>query len=151
MKSENADPVRLLLHAILVLGRRIRSERPPGSLSLSALGLLGALNRMGPTVATRLAAEERLQPQSLTRLIGELEHSRLIARKRSPDDRREITIAITARGRRVLLDDIAARRDWLETALHEALHPAERRVLFSASAVMVKLASHKSFTKEETE
>jgi DNA-binding MarR family transcriptional regulator len=95
-----------------------------------------------------LAAEERLQPQSLTRLISELEQSRLIVRKRSNDDRRKITIAITARGRRVLLEDIAARRDWLETALNEALDPLERGVIFAASAVMVKLASHTSFTKE---
>lgn len=150
MDRGNADPVRLLLHGILVLGRRIRSERPPGSLSLSALAMLGALNRMGPTAATRLAAEERLQPQSLTRLISELEQRRLIFRKRSHDDRRVITIAISARGRRVLLDDIAARRDWLETAL-QTLQPAERRVLFAASAVMVKLASHESFTREDTE
>ena len=149
MEKVNADPVALLLHGILVLGRRLRAERPPGSLSLSAVGMLGALNRVGPAAATRLAAEERLQPQSLTRLIGELEQSRLIFRKRSNDDRREITIAITARGRRVLLEDIAARRDWLETVLNKALDPAERGVIFAASAVMVKLASHKSFIQEE--
>jgi DNA-binding MarR family transcriptional regulator len=96
-----------------------------------------------------LAAEERLQPQSLTRLSSELEQSGLIGRKRSNDDRRKITIAITARGRRVLLDDIAVRRDWLETALNEALDPVERGSILVASAVMVKPASHKPFTTEE--
>ena len=144
METMNADPIVRLMRAILALGRRMRSERPPESLSLSSLGLLGALHRSGPTVATRLAAQECLQPQSLTRILGELEQRRLIVRKPSREDRRAITIAITAAGRRVLREDIAARRDWLAAAMHESLAPEERDLLLSASAVMLKLASHPS-------
>jgi hypothetical protein len=44
---------------------------------------------------------------------------------------------------------IVVRRDWLETALNEALDPVERGSILVASAVMVKPASHKSFTTEE--
>jgi DNA-binding MarR family transcriptional regulator len=135
------DSAATLLRGMLALGRRLRAERPPGSLSLSGLGILGALNRIGPLVATRLAAEERLQPQSLTRLLGYLEKDRLIRRMRSRDDRREITITITARGRRVLLEDMAVRRAWLEKALAAALEPAERGVLRAAAPVMLKLAA----------
>jgi DNA-binding MarR family transcriptional regulator len=135
------DSAATLLRGMLALGRRLRAERPPGSLSLSGLGILGALNRIGPLVATRLAAEERLQPQSLTRLLGYLEKDRLIRRMRSRDDRREITITITARGRRVLLEDMAVRRAWLEKALAAALEPVERGVLRAAAPVMLKLAA----------
>jgi DNA-binding MarR family transcriptional regulator len=142
MASVDGDPVALLLRAILALGRRARAERPPGALSLSALGILGSLNRLGPMVATKLAAEERLQPQSLTRLLGDLERGQLIARKRSESDRRAITIAITARGRAVLLEDLAARRAWLARAMNAALTSGEREVLLAASTIMIRLAAN---------
>jgi DNA-binding MarR family transcriptional regulator len=135
------DPVALFLRSILALGRRVRAERPPGSLSLSGLGILGSLNRSGPLAATRLAIEERLQPQSLTRLIADLERLQLISRKRSANDRREIIITITAKGRRALLEDIAARRTWLEQAMAAVLTPGERAVISSACTVMLKLAA----------
>ena len=142
MDNTGGDPVTLFLRSILALGRRVRTERPAGSLSLSGLGILGSLNRSGPLAATRLALEERLQPQSLTRLIADLERLQLISRTRSLSDRRELIIAITAKGRRVLLEDMAARRSWLEMAMNAALTPGEREVILAASAVMMKLAAY---------
>jgi len=136
------DPVALFLRSILTLGRRVRAERPPGSLSLSGLGILGSLKRHGPLAATRLAIEERLQPQSLTRLVADLERLQLISRRRSARDRREIIIAITAKGRKVLVGDIAARRAWLEMAIAAALTPGERETIPAASGVMMKLAAY---------
>jgi DNA-binding MarR family transcriptional regulator len=135
------DPVAMFLRGILALGRRVRAERPAGALGLSSLGILGSLNRQGSLVATRLAKEERLQPQSLTRLLAELEQSRLISRKRSSIDRREVTITITAKGQSALLDDVAARRAWLELAMNTALTAKEREAILAASALMIKLAS----------
>ena len=73
MDSTGGDSAALLLRGILALGRRVRAERPAGALSLSGLGILGSLNRLGPLFATHLAKEERLQPQSLTRLLADLE------------------------------------------------------------------------------
>jgi DNA-binding MarR family transcriptional regulator len=151
MESGKHDPVALFLRGILAIGRRVRAERPPNALSLSGLGILGSLNRLGPLVATRLASEERLQPQSLTRLIADLERSQLITRTRSKHDRREITIAISAKGRRVLLEDIALRREWLEMAMHAALSPKEREALLSASALMLKLAAYQPAHPESTD
>ena len=142
MDKVASDPVALFLRGILALGRRVRAERPPGSLSLSGLGILGSLNRQGPLAATRLAIEERLQPQSLTRLVSELERLQLISRKRSDRDRREIIITITAKGRNVLFEDIAARRSWLEMAMAAALTSGERELILAASAVMMKLAAY---------
>jgi DNA-binding MarR family transcriptional regulator len=89
-----------------------------------------------------LAIEERLQPQSLTRLVADLERLQLISRKRSAHDRRELIIAITAKGRKVLLEDIAARRAWLEMAMAAALTPGERETVLAASEVMMKLAAY---------
>jgi DNA-binding MarR family transcriptional regulator len=142
MDGGSRDPVTLLLRGILALGRRLRVARPRGSVSLSGLSILGSLNRLGPLVATRLASEERLQPQSLTRLLADLEKDHLISRRRSHRDRREITIAIAAKGRKVLLQDIAVRRRWLETAMAASLSRDDRETLFAASAIMIRLAAY---------
>ncbi|HXM02992.1 MAG TPA: MarR family transcriptional regulator [Chthoniobacterales bacterium] len=140
MQSQPAEETAAILHAVLALGRRLRAERPPQSVTLSALSILGTLNRLGPIPATRLAAEERLQPQSLTRIVATLEKDRLIVRTRSESDRREITIAITKPGERVLTSDLRSRRAWLERAITSALKERERSLLFAASEVMLKLA-----------
>jgi len=131
-----------IVRAILALGRRLRSERPAGAASLSAIGVLSTLNRAGAMPATRLAAEERLQPQSLTRIIGSLERAGWVSRKRSASDRREISIALTARGRRILDGEVRARRAWLSRAIAATLTPAERATLAAASEAMLKLANH---------
>ena len=126
MSNPAADSVSLLLRGIMSLSRRLRTERPPGSLSLSGLGILGTLHRRGPLVATLLAVEERQQPQSLSRLLADLEQARLIDRKRSQCDRREIQLTLTEKGRHVLTDDMAARRAWLDNTMDCALTAADR-------------------------
>lgn len=142
MQSANSEQVASLLRAVLALGRRLRAERPQGSVSLSEISILATLNRLGSIPAIRVAAEERLQPQSLTRIVTGLERDGLIARKRSDADRREIVIALTEGGRRVLAQDMQARRAWLEAAVAAALTEAERDLLFDASEAMLKLAFH---------
>lgn len=131
-----------VLRAVLALGRRLRAERPPGGVTLAELSILAALRRLGPVPAKRLASEERLQPQSLTRVIGSLEQDHLIARTRSEDDRREILITLTQRGRSVLADDLRARRAWLEQTMVSLLSERERAQLLAGSAVMLKLVGH---------
>lgn len=129
-----------IARGVLALARSLRTERPAKSAKLPAISILSTLYRSGPLTASRLAAEERLQPQSLTRLIGELEANGWIARTRSTIDRREISIALTRRGRRVLANDMQARRMWLEGAMAAALTQSERDMLLQASGAMLKLA-----------
>jgi len=140
MKRDAADRI---VRAVLSLGRRLRSERAPGTASLSELSLLSTLNRAGPMPANQLAAEERLQPQSLTRLIMSLERAGSITRTRSTTDRREISIALSARGRRVLEGELRARRAWLSRALATTLTASERATLLKATDAMLKLAVHR--------
>ena len=142
MRIPAGEPVSLLLRGIVSLSRRLRTERRPGSLSLSGLGILGTLYRQGALVATQLAVEERLQPQSLSRLLADLQHARLIARTRSELDRREIQIALTEKGRKVLIDDMAVRRAWLDNTMGCALTAAERKTILAASSIMLKLAAY---------
>lgn len=136
MKSEEAT---LIVRGVLSLGRRLRAERPPGSVSLSALAILGTLRRRGAMPAARLAVEENLQPQSLTRLLASLEGDGLIARTTGEVDRRERLVALTEAGLSVLIADIAARSRWLEAAMAD-LEPHERDTLLHAAMLMASLA-----------
>lgn len=134
------DEVVAILRGVSALGRRLRNQRPPGEATASGIGLLATLARLGPMPAVRLAEAEGLQAQSLSRLIAALETVGCIERQRSEVDRREIVIALTAHGRRVLGADIRARRAWLDGAMRRTLEPAERRTLIEAAAIMLKVA-----------
>ncbi len=140
MPGEPTDVV-VIVRAVLQLARRLRSERPNPSVSLSALGLLARLHQQGPMPAAALARAERLQPQSLSRLIAKLDADGLIERQPDPIDRRALMIAITLGGRRALKRDMDARRDWLEAALATVLTPAERERLTDAAGLMLRLAA----------
>jgi len=131
-----------IVRGVLSLGRRLRAERPQGSVSLSAIGLLSTLHRLGTMPAVKLAAEQQLQPQSLTRLLTALERDGLISRTPGDVDRREILIALTARGLDVLAADMRVRRQWLERAMAATLTDDERAVLLTASDAMLKLAGY---------
>lgn len=135
----NNEDAALIVRGILSLGRRLRAERPPGSVSLSALAILGTLRRKGPMPAARLAAEENLQPQSLTRLLAGLEGDGLIARTAGEADRREKQLALTERGLSVLAADIEVRSRWLQAAMAD-LESHERDTLLHAAMLMARLA-----------
>ena len=131
-----------LLRAILALGRRLRAERPDGAVTLAAVSLLGTLGRLGPMPAVRLAAEERLQPQSLTRIVAGLEEEGLIERRRDPADQRALIVALTETGKTVLAEDLRTRQAWLRDAMFGALSREERATLIAAADPMRKLAFH---------
>jgi DNA-binding MarR family transcriptional regulator/uncharacterized glyoxalase superfamily protein PhnB len=138
--TDSDEPSALIARAVLRLGRRLRAVRPDKSVNLSTLGLLTALHRRGPMSAVQLAREEKLQPQSLTRLLAAMTREGLIARKTDPKDRRAHVIDITREGRGVVARDMAARRAWLDQAMDTALTLPEREQLAEAAALMLKVA-----------
>lgn len=150
MNDPDNDEATLILRGVLSLGRRLRAERPDGAISPAAIALLGALYRLGPVPAVQLAAELRLQPQSLTRLLDALEGNDLITRTPSPHDRRERVIALTRSGRGAFLADMRERRQWLKTAMSGLLTPRERAALLEAAQVMLRLADSAPAAKHAT-
>ncbi len=132
--------VAAIVRGVLRLGRRLRAARPADSVALSALAILSTLHNRGPMAAARLAEIERLQPQSLTRLIQDLEERGLIARQPDPNDRRTLLINLTDEGLRAYAYDISARHAWLSHIMAERLTGDEQALLLMASEVMAKLA-----------
>ena len=146
-----SDDTALIVRGVLRLSRRLRSERPDSTVSLSALSMLSTLHRSGPMPAARLAQAERLQPQSLSRLIAQLDHDGLIKRQPGKQDRRTLILEITEAGRRALSHDMTARRAWLEGAMRKVLVPGEREMLAHAAVAMLRLANEGAEAEKEGE
>ena len=122
------------------LSRRLRSERPPGGLSSSKLSVLSHLLHSSPATAGEVAAADHQQPQSLTRVLAELERERLITRTRDEHDRRQSLLSITHEGRQALRRDMAQRDEWLAVAL-TGLTETERDLLRLAARLMDRIAA----------
>ncbi len=88
--------------------------------------------------AARLAELQRLQPQSLTRLIRDLEEKELIARGPG-SDRRTLMLSLTDKGVEAFRYDIAARHRWLRDEMARLLGADDQVLLAMAATVMLKL------------
>jgi DNA-binding MarR family transcriptional regulator len=119
------------------MARRLRSLRSDHGISGSKLSILGRLQRGGkPMTATDLARLERLQPQSLTRIIADLEEQGLIRRRQDDVDRRQILIEITQPGTDLLVLDAHRQNVWLSQVLTTRLSKAERSILDVAAELL---------------
>jgi DNA-binding MarR family transcriptional regulator len=129
----------LLRPSLLRLTRLVRNQRVDLSVTLTQLSVLGTLHRRGPMSAGELAAYERVQPPSMTKVIASLEARGLLRRDVHPIDRRQAVIAITAAGLQLLDDERRSRDAWLTRRL-AALTPDERAIVRAAIPVLDKLA-----------
>ncbi|MEA1677707.1 MarR family winged helix-turn-helix transcriptional regulator [Nitrospirillum sp. BR 11163] len=134
------ETARRLHRSTTALSRRLLANRPAEGMSTTKLGVLGQLHREGPATATALAAYLRIQPQSLTRLLADLEGLGHIVRRPDAVDRRQVRIEITDTGRRALFGDVHGRRTALARAMITTLTPTERELLRLAAGLMERLA-----------
>lgn len=138
--EETMAAARALRRGASQLYRRLRAERMSHGLSPSKLSVLGRLALSGPLTVTALAAKERVQPQSLTRTLTDLEESNLIVRRQDLVDRRQSLTEITALGEDLLRNDARRQATWLATAMSSILTPVERELLRLAAQLMRRLA-----------
>ena len=134
------DAANQLHRSAMKLFRVIRTGRPAKGLSLVRFGLLGRLYRDGSATATDLSAYLRIKPQSLTRLIADLEQEGFITRHASDEDRRQNMLEITHAGARVLMEDVRSQRDGLAQVIEKELTPAEQELLRIAAGLMDRVA-----------
>ena len=125
---------------VIRLSRRLRAERPAHDVTLLQLAVLAELNDTGPMTPGQLAAAQRVQPQSLTRVLATLEARGLLGRQAHPGDGRRALLAITADGHQALRRDVDARDRWLAQAMAGRLTPTERELLRLAGELMDRLA-----------
>jgi DNA-binding MarR family transcriptional regulator len=125
--------------AILRLGRRLRQMRDESlDLNGNQLSAMSVLLNSGDLLMGELAAAEKVQPPSMTRIVNGLEERGLVARTADPRDRRQCLVSLTEPGRQILLDNRRRRDEWLARRLAE-LTPAERQVLGKAIVILEKV------------
>jgi DNA-binding MarR family transcriptional regulator len=120
--------------------RRLRSQRVDTSVTLTHLSAMSTLRRHGAMSAGELAAHERVQPPSMTRVVGALEAMELVTRTPHPTDGRQVIIGLTDAAEELLSAEARAREAWLSGRLQE-LSAEDRGVLREAAVIMDKLAS----------
>ncbi len=126
--------------AVMRLSRRLRTQRVNTSVTLTHLAALSTLQRHGPMSPGELAAHERVQPPSMTRVVVALEGKGLVTRTPHPTDGRQVVIGLTPAADELLAGEARAREAWLSSRLQE-LTAEERTVLREAAVIMDKLAS----------
>jgi len=150
--EEDLNAATKVRRSVTHLARRLRRLRSDHGISGSKLAILGWLFRAGtPMTATDLARLERLQPQSLTRIIAELDEHTLIRRTPAVADRRQILIEITQAGQELLIVDAYRQDHWLMEAMAVKMTKAEREILAIAAELLDKLASEPSESSQTSE
>ena len=142
MTAERAtadELARALREAITRLNRRVRQARPVGDLTFSQLSALTSLQLAGALTPRELADMERVQPPTMTKIVGKLEDLGLVARTPHPTDRRQVILAATEHGRAVFAQFEKARNEWLAVQLAK-LSGEERDTLARAAEILQQVA-----------
>lgn len=130
---------KTLREAIMRLNRRVRQARPVGDLTFSQLSALTSLQLAGALTPRELADVERVQPPTMTKIVGKLEERGLVVRTPHPTDGRQVILSATEQGRAVHAQFEKARNEWLATHLAD-LTPDERETLAQASEILQKIS-----------
>jgi DNA-binding MarR family transcriptional regulator len=121
--------------AVARTARRLRQEAG-GGLSPTLTAALATVERHGPLTPSELAARERVQRPTATKLVAKLEVDGWVGRTADPTDGRSSLIAITPEGR-ALLRQIRTRKDAYLAQRLRAL-PAEDRATLERAAVLLE-------------
>jgi DNA-binding MarR family transcriptional regulator len=125
--------------SVMRLSRRLRQMRDDSlDLNSNQLSAMSVLLNSGDQLMGALAAAEKVQPPSMTRIVNGLEERGFVARRPAPSDRRQCVVTLTDTGRQVLIANRRRRDEWLAVRLAE-LQPEEREVLRQAVGILEKV------------
>lgn len=87
-----------------------------------------------------LAAKERVQPPSMTRVIASLTDLGLVERNPHPTDGRQIIVSLSPAGQALLADERSAREAWMSAQLAD-LEAEQLADLERAVAIMNQIVA----------
>ena len=125
--------------AILRLARQLRQQDASTGMTISQLSALSIVAMKGAVTLGELAAAERVQPPTMTRVAAALEAEGLVERVSDPNDRRIIRLRPTEAGIATLQESRSRRTAYLSARLHE-LRPDERDALRRSLPILELLA-----------
>ncbi len=140
IRRDPADEFLASFDAFAQAVRRARGTQPQNrdeTLTLSQYALLQALASRETARVRDLASEAGITPSTATRILDALERRAIVSRSRSPEDRRGVTVALTAVGR----ERLSAQDAWFrgrERAFFDGLPPIEREL---APDLLIRLAA----------
>ena len=107
-------------------------------LSPSLTAALSTVERHGPLTPSELAAKERIQRPTATRVLARLEEEGLIERTADVYDRRSSLVAVTKKGSE-LLQELRTRKTAFLAARLDDLEPEERATLERAADILERV------------
>jgi DNA-binding MarR family transcriptional regulator len=128
--------VRLRL-AITRTSRRLRQEAGTG-LSPTLTSALATIDTHGPLTPSELAARERVQRPTATRLVARLEELGVLQRAADPTDRRSSLLSVTPEGH-ALMEEMRGRKTAYLAHRIKKLDPEERAALDRAAGILERL------------
>ena len=137
LQTDTAPRLRLVIARVARLLRQ--NVDVDTGLSTSLLSALATIGRVGPVTLGDLAAAERIQPPSMTRIVTQLEERGLVLRLVDERDRRVARVELTSEGRRLLHRSRTLKNAFLAQRL-KALTPDEMRTLSAALPILERLA-----------
>lgn len=136
------DVVQVAGDLRIVLGQLVRRLRVEQGFPISQMAVLSRISRDGAQTTSELAKAERMRPQSMAQIVGELESIDLVARRRDPDDGRRVLLELTAAGRARIHEERRRREGWLSEAILSELSPDEQRLVVRALPLLERVANH---------
>jgi DNA-binding MarR family transcriptional regulator len=122
---------------IVRTARRLRQEAG-SDLSPSLTAALSTVERHGPMTPSELAARERIQRPTATRVLARLEDNGLVERTPDPHDGRSSLVAATPAAR-ALLDELRTRKTAFLAERLGRLGPDDRAVLDRAAGILERM------------
>jgi DNA-binding MarR family transcriptional regulator len=132
--STRTDLATRLRLGITRTARRLRQEAG-SELSPTLTSALATIARHGPLTPSELAARERVQRPTATKLLARLEAPGLVARAADPEDRRSSLVAISPAGL-ALLEEARTRKDAYLARRLRALSAEDRATLRRATELL---------------
>jgi DNA-binding MarR family transcriptional regulator len=154
--GDRTEPVAEFRRSVTRLGRLMAASMPKGELTPTKLTALGILRREGPMSANALASRLGILPQSLTRILADLESEDLLKRTRDARDGREHILEPTPKALTLMREEGTRRDAIMRDTMERTLTPIEIELLFVAAKALNKLAdswgkSPKARTEESLE
>jgi DNA-binding MarR family transcriptional regulator len=140
VRTASSERIAASLRDVIArLNRRLRQTRPLGELTQTQLSALTSLDLAGALTPRELAEAERVQPPTMTRIVGKLADLGLVERVPHPTDGRQVILSATRSGRAVLANNGRARDAWLGRQI-AALDTDERETLWRAVRIVDRIA-----------
>jgi len=117
--------------------RRLRQEGGTG-LSPSMTAALATIECHGPMTPSELAARERIQRPTATRVIARLEEMGLLGRTTDPQDRRSSLVSVTPEATALLAEQRTRKTAFLAERL-DGLDAEDRAALERAADVLERM------------